>query len=60
MTNEPFGRQPKPVIVTIDGEQVDVFYWLGKLGSYSEFKGDSVIHESGKNRFHIYPRAVND
>jgi hypothetical protein len=59
MTNEPFGRQPKPVIVTIMGEREDVQYWMCELTRLASFKGDNIElrHE---NIFTIYPRAVND
>lgn len=58
MTN-PFGRQPQPVSVTIDGEYEDVLYWVQRLKRAAEFKGDLVEMKHG-NIFRIYPRAVND
>jgi hypothetical protein len=57
--DEPFGRQPQPVTVTLIGDTADVMYWIRQLGLRAEFKGDSVIY-SGSNSFTIYPRAVND
>lgn len=56
---EPFGRQPKPVTVTIDGESIDVDYWIRHLTRAAEFKGDITQMKHG-NIFIIYPRAVND
>jgi hypothetical protein len=54
-----FGRQPKPVTVTLNGDREDVAYWKIVLAQRAEFKGDSVAHLSDV-RFIIYPRAVND
>jgi len=65
MSDEPFGRQPKPVTVRFEGEPEDVSYWLGQLARRAEFKGD-VVHRYVKggrflhDGFTIYPRAVND
>jgi hypothetical protein len=64
---EPFGRQSKPVMITITGEDpIDVAYWANELKRRSEFKGDLVqdayeptpCHQA--RCFKIYPRAVND
>lgn len=66
---EPFGRQPKRVIVTIEGEDLtDVDYWLHQLVRKAEFKGDLAIpgkvtrtpEGTYKIGFIIYPCAVND
>ncbi len=59
MSDDPFGRQPQPVTVTLDGDPKDVSYWLHKLKRRAEFKGDQVECHS-PNIFTIYPRAVND
>lgn len=59
MTDEPFGRQPKPVTVTIEGEPEDVCYWYRQLMRRAEFKGDLAIAYNA-NSFTIHPRAVND
>jgi hypothetical protein len=60
-TNEPFGRQPKPVKVIFEGEPEDVNHFMHMLGSYIEHK---TLHQVGWDRtsghFTIYPRAVND
>lgn len=56
----PFPRQPKPVTVTLEGDDPrDVAYWTDILARRAEFKDDQVqkIHQNG---FIIYPRAVND
>lgn len=58
--NEPFGRQPKSVTVTVEGNDPrDVAYWVNELSRRAEFKDDQVqrIHPSA---FIIHPRAVND
>ena len=55
---EPFGRQPKPVMVQITGEPEDIDYWMRELARRAGFKGDNV--EVFSNTFTIYPRAVND
>lgn len=53
-----FPRQPKPVLVTLEGEPEDVRYWLQELRRRAEFKGDvTIVNPIG---FTIYPRAVND
>lgn len=59
MSDEPFGRQPKPVVVSFSGEQVDIDYWLPHLKRRAEFKGD-MTQQNGPLSFTIYPRAVND
>lgn len=57
--NEPFGRQPLPVLVTIEGEDIDIGEWLGRLQRAAEYKGDVTVFIH-PNKFKIYPRAVND
>lgn len=57
--DEPFGRQPQPVTVTIEGEWPDINYWLRQLSNRAEFKGD-MVQSISVNSFKIYPRAVND
>lgn len=59
MIDEPFGRQPKPVKVTLDGESIDVEFWARHIKRACEFKGDLVEFKHA-NIFTIYPRAVND
>lgn len=61
MTDEPFGRQPKPVRVRLYGEKPDVVYWLNELMRRACFKGDEVqASDKELGTFTIYPRAVND
>jgi len=63
MSDEPFGRQPRPVTVTLDGEREDVAYWMRELIRRAEFKGDyvAIFHEGETcSAFRIHPRAVND
>lgn len=59
--DNPFGRQPEPVTVIIQGDPRDVEYWRQHLMRAAEFKGDLVQDASADCRsFAIYPRAVND
>lgn len=60
MSDEPFGRQPKPVSVDLTGESIDVEYWCRELMRRAEFKGDLVEKRRDSTGFTIYPRAVND
>jgi hypothetical protein len=63
VSDEPFGRQPKPVRVIIAGtDPIDVSFWKRELMRLAQYKGDDV-EEGGtdySNAFMIYPRAVND
>ena len=59
MTDEPFGRQPLPVTVSLEGDRADTEFWLRELMRRAEFKGDTAKRLSG-TKFVIYPRAVND
>ena len=59
MNDEPFGRQPQPVRVTLFGEPEDVSFWLRQLRQRAEFKGDMTTVNQ-PNVFTIHPRAVND
>lgn len=59
MSDEPFGRQPKPVTVTLDGDVIDIQYWMRQLMGRAEFKGDTA-QKITPSTFRIYPRAVND
>lgn len=67
MENEPFGRQPKPVIVVLKGDYADVNDWYNTLKNRAEYKGDGTsgyvgewVKEEYQRQFTIYPRAVND
>lgn len=57
--DEPFGRQPKPVTVTIVGAYEDAVYYMQLLRRYAESHGDNAERLSDF-AFRIYPRAVND
>lgn len=58
--DEPFGRQPKPVMVRITGEDmIDVEYWHRALSLRAESHGD-MAQRLEPGLFKIYPRAVND
>lgn len=59
MADEPFGRQPQTVVVTLQGELEDVNYWMGQLRQRAEFKGDTT-NRLTPNSFAIHHRAVND
>ena len=59
MTNEPFGRQPKPVTVSLEGEMEDITSWMRALMRRAEAHGD-MAQQINNNSFKIYPRAVND
>ena len=54
-----FGRQPKAVVVSLQGDPEDVAYWKRELMRRAEFKGDSTM-SNNNYAFIIYPRAVND
>ena len=57
---EPFGRQPQPVVITVEGiDVIDVDYWVRILRQRAEFKGD-ITTTINRGTFKIYPRAVND
>jgi hypothetical protein len=60
--SDPFGRQPLPVTVRIEGDRPDVEFWLLRLATAAEYKGDSAVihHRKFHSYFTIYPRAVND
>lgn len=63
MSDEPFGRQPLPVIVTVEGDKRDATFWANLLKARAEYKGDLVdwwAATEGSMSFKIYPRAVND
>lgn len=62
MTNpdEPFGRQPEPVKITLSGDPRDCEYWLYQLMRRAEFKGDLAVRHTPSFVFTIYPRANND
>ena len=63
MTNEPFGRQPKPVtILIIDGDHIDRCDMQNMLYKYLRNRID-MIEQSGRPEMQIlrcYSRAVND
>lgn len=57
--DEPFGRQPEPVTVTVEGRPLDAEFWSSILMRRAEYKGDCAQRLSA-SVFKIYPRAVND
>lgn len=60
MTDEPFGRQPEPVSVIFEGNQIDVDYWYIRFQKLAESAGDITMSLHNRSGFRIYPRAVND
>jgi len=56
--NEPFDRQPQPVLVTMIGDMRDVDHYMQILCMATERNGDDTQRMG--NQFRIYPRAVND
>ena len=64
MSNEPFGRQPLAVTITIsDGADIDVEFWYRHLKRAAEYAGDltqDIDNDTERRTFRIYPRAVND
>lgn len=59
MIDAPFGRQPKPVKFTLEGEDEDIDYWIKLLKNRCTNHGDD-LQMKHRNIFTIYPRAVND
>lgn len=51
-------RQPKPVTLYFEGEQIDVEYYLSKVRRCIEYHGDDL--SCSGNTICVYPRAVND
>lgn len=65
MTSEPFGRQPRPVTINIQGtDDRDILEWERRLKRGCEYKGDATSGtkyvKDKSAEFTIYPRAVND
>lgn len=62
MSDSPFGRQPEPVTVRLDGDPRDVEVWARHLARAAEYKGDYVQRNivGDGSIFKIFPRAVND
>lgn len=59
MTNEPFGRQPQPVLLTAVGDQRDIDFYLDKIKRIIETGShDNVVRTA--NQLRIHPRAIND
>lgn len=60
MANDPFGRQPLPVQISVTGNGAeDVAFWVRHIKRACEFKGDNV-EQLGSCTLIVYPRAVND
>ena len=63
MTDEPFGRQPKPTIVTItSGDFIDRHQMATRLYRHLVNQIDLVERSSSEDSeiIRCYPRAVND
>lgn len=59
MTDEPFGRQPEPVLIIATGDLRDVDYYLNRIKSLIESNTYANVERMG-NQLKIYPAAVND
>lgn len=59
MIEEPFGRQPEPVTITLSGHPLDVEYWKSIMIRMLNYHYDEV-HDVAPDAFKIFPRAVND
>lgn len=60
MTDEPFGRQPKQVHVTFDGDPRDVNEYITRIKNIIERGSYDNVTRNGPNALIIHPRAVND
>lgn len=62
INNEPFGRQPEKVTVTIAGDQRDLVNFRWGLKSWLENRFANVDFEmkEGEMKFLCYPFAIND
>jgi len=61
MTDEPFGRQGKPVTITMTGgDPEDRHEWLGKIFRYLSNQPCDINWLNQLDTIHIYPDAVND
>lgn len=65
MPSEPFGRQLRPVRVTItDGEEIDRSYWAGRIRTFLNNSCSCCTNQIATTRaveaFTIYPDANND
>lgn len=54
-----FGRQPRSVTITINGDDIDVAYWMQRFIMVAQSNG-SLTRKFNQLCFRIYPRAVND
>lgn len=59
MSDEPFGRQPKPVKVTLEGDNIDIDFWYREFSRCADQLSANTVQKH-RNIFTIYPRAVND
>lgn len=57
--DEPFGRQPQPVVVSFTGDLRDVEAYIQKFTRIIEQGSYDTITRMG-NQLKIHPRAVND
>jgi hypothetical protein len=63
MSNEPFGRQGKPVVISItEGEPVDRYDMFTKIQRWMLHDSGDLDFEYTKDaiKLHYFPRAVND
>jgi len=57
---DPFGRQPKPVHLTFDGDPRDVAEMISRIKNIIERGSYDNVQRNGSNALIIYPHAVND
>lgn len=63
MTDEPFGRQPKPVDVTITGgDRVDREMWRNRISGFLRHQPCAILFGSSEQEeiIAISPDAIND
>lgn len=59
LEEEPFGRQPQPVLIIAQGDLRDVDYFLNRIKSLLESSTYANVERMG-NQLQIYPGAVNE
>jgi hypothetical protein len=60
MPDEPFGRQPKPVHLTFDGDPRDIAEIMSRIKNIIERGSYDIVTRNGPNALIIHPHAVND
>lgn len=60
MTDEPFGRQPEPVTITLSGHPLDVEYYKSILMRLVRQRSYDNTMDIAEGAFKILPQAVNE